>query len=226
METLRSCEVYDPVDDAWQQCSPLNTPRAGARIVTLGTNYLAAVGGCDDVFGRAEILATIELFDGCSCRWSLLTSQLSTPRTTAAVAALDSREILIFGGAPSLSSCEVYGVPEQADSDQFSGEVPRRKVDRPPICDITEGRMGCQAIAIDLPAVGKSFPLCTERCVVVVGGENGDEEWEGYTRHFNNVLVYDVTANAWRPQDSFPQIPTPRTALALCLGPGRISGHP
>jgi len=225
METLRSCEVYDPAKSSWQQCSPLNTPRAGARIVTLGSQYLAAVGGCDDVFGRAEILATIELFDSTSGRWSLLASQLTTPRTTAAVAALDDREILIFGGAPSLSSCEVYGVPEQSDSQQFSGETPQRKLEAPPICDITEGRMGCQAITIDLPGPGKSYPLCTDRCVVVVGGENGDEDWDGYTRHFNNVLVYDVKANSWRPQDEFPPIPTPRTALALCLGPGRIVGY-
>lgn len=224
MDTLRSCEVYDPTGGAWLHCSCLNIPRAGARIVTLGGKYLAAVGGCDDVFGRAEILATIELFDSCADHWSVLASQLSTPRTTAAVAALDNREILIFGGAPSLSSCEVYGVPEQADAD-FPRRAAPRKLEGPPICDITEGRMGCQAVAIDLPAPGKSFPLCTRQCVVVVGGENGDEDFEGHSRHFNSVLVYDVEASTWRPQDSFPQIPTPRTALALCKGPGRIAGH-
>lgn len=227
METLSSCEVYDPETDTWQHCSPLNTPRAGLRVVTLGDRYLAAVGGCDDVFGQAEILASIELFDSQSCRWSVLRRELSAPRTTAAVAALDDREILIFGGAPSLSSCEVYGVPEQASSEQqFEAATPdTRKVEWPSAGDLAEGRMGCQAITIDLPAAGKNYPLCTQRCVVVIGGENGDEDWEGFTRHFSSVLVYDVEDGAWRPQDAFPHIPTPRSALALCSAPGRIFGY-
>jgi len=203
----------------------MNTPRAGARIVTMGDHFMAAVGGCDDVFGRAEILATIELFDVRDGRWSVLGAQLSTPRTTAAVAPLDEREILIFGGAPSLASCEVFGVPEQENAPQFSGAAPKRKVGPPPICEVTEGRMGCQAISVNLPAAGKSYPLCTQRCVVVVGGENGDEDWDAETRHFSNVLVYDVGAGDWRPREAFPPMPTPRTALALCVGPGRVSGR-
>jgi len=225
METLRDCEVYDPEEDTWSICSPLNTPRAGARIVALGGSFMAAVGGCDDVFGRAEILASIELFDAHTGLWSTLETQLQEPRTTAAVAALDDREILIFGGAPSLSSCEVFGVPEQDKIPQFAGATPQRPLCAPPICDVTEGRMGCQAIALDLPAQGESYPLCSSRCVVVVGGENGDEDWDGFTRHFDSILVYDIAENIWRSQDAVPPIPTPRTALALCVAPGRLFGQ-
>jgi len=225
METLRDCEVYDPEANEWAVCAPLNTPRAGARIVALGGAYMAAVGGCDDVFGRAEILVTIELFDTSAGRWSLLATQLSTPRTTAAAAALDDREILIFGGSPSLSSCEVYSVPEQENIPQFEGPPPQRAVKAPPICETTEGRMGCQAVSLELPGEGGAYPVCNRRCVAVVGGENGDEDWDGYTRHFDAVLVYDVDANTWRAQDALPPIPTPRTALALCVGPGRMEGY-
>lgn len=258
METLRGCEVFDPAAGLWRTCADLQVARAGARVVALADRYLAAVGGCDDVFGRAELLSTVEVFEHSSGRWSLLDLQLTTPRTTAAVAALDDRQILIIGGAPSLASAEVYRVPEAATpSPQCStaaGEVASALAlaavaagaetvppggqggdsrggrgasgDRLRINDIAEGRMGCQAVAIDLPAPGGHYPLCTRPCVVVVGGENGDEELEANIRQFSSVLVYDAEEERWRPENYFPAIPTPRTAMALCAGPGKIAGFP
>jgi len=226
METLRSCEVYDPAQDAWRPCADLHIARAGARVVTLGDRHLAAVGGCDDVFGRAELLPTVELFDVRVGSWSLLDVQLTTPRTTAAVAALNDQQILIVGGAPSLSSAEVYRVPRVFERSQCSQPPEGAGGSGPTICDMAEGRMGCQAMAIDLPGLGDSFPLCTSQCVVVVGGENGDDDWDADVRQFSNVLVYDVKADKWRPADSFPPIPTPRTAMALCVCAGKVTGHP
>jgi len=227
METLRSCEVYDPADGAWAPCGDLNVARAGARVVTFNDRYLAAVGGCDDVFGHAEILPTVELFDSQTGRWAVLDAKLSTPRTTAAVAVIDDSQILIFGGAPSLSSGEVYRLPSPVGGEASApGEAKQESREATLIGGITEGRMGCQAMALGLPARGGAHPLCTEPCVVVVGGENGDEDWEGNTRHFSSVLVWDVATKSWRPEGSFPDIPTSRTALALCLAPGRIAGHP
>lgn len=226
METLRSCEVFDPSLNTWTPCAELHVARAGARVVALADRYLAAVGGCDDVFGRAELLPTVELFDRRAGYWALLPLQLSTPRTTAAVAPLDDRQILIIGGAPSLSSGEVYRVPEHADPQcSVEAEAPRRSSDRTLIGDMTEGRMGCQAVTIDLPAPDGKYPLCSRQCVVVVGGENGDEDWDANIRQFSSVLVYDGEAEEWRSEDYFPPIPTPRTAMALCAGPGKISGY-
>merc|ERR1719420_1731631 len=69
METLRGCEVYDSITNRWEPSADLNRARAGARVITLGQGkgceggrYLAAVGGCDDVFGPAEMLPTVELY--------------------------------------------------------------------------------------------------------------------------------------------------------------------
>lgn len=228
METLRGCEVYNPETREWSPCADLSMARAGSRVVTLGDRYLAAVGGCDDVFGRAEMLPTVELFDAEIGRWMLLNVQLSTPRTTAAVAALDDRRILVIGGAPSLSSAELYHVPQSGEVD--CNQEPIQQVpEKPPVSDMVEGRTGCQAVALELPAPGKTYPLCTRQCVLVVGGENGDDDWDYEQAHvwqFSSVLVYDVEADKWQPEDSFPSMPTPRTAMALCVGPGRISGHP
>jgi len=228
METLRGCEVYNPETRTWSPCADLSMARAGSRVVTLGDRYLAAVGGCDDVFGRAEMLPTVELFDSEIGRWNLLNVQLSTPRTTAAVAALDDRRILVIGGAPSLSSAEVYHVPQSGDAECAQEHV-QQIPEKPPVSDMVEGRTGCQAVALELPAPGSKYPLCTRQCVLVVGGENGDDDWDYEQAHvwqFSSVLVYDVEADKWQPEDSFPPMPTPRTAMALCVGPGRISGHP
>jgi len=231
METLRGCEVYDPSSNSWSFCADLSMARAGSRVVALSDRFLAAVGGCDDVFGRAEMLPTVELFDIQVGKWTLLDVQLSTPRTTAAVAAMDDRRILVIGGAPSLSSAEVYHVPptDEAECNQ-DGHVLQLQypLKGPTVSDMVEGRTGCQAVALDLPAPGKSYPVCTRQCVLVVGGENGDDDWDYDQAHvwqFSSVLVYDVASDEWRPEESFPPMPTPRTAMALCVGPGRISGY-
>jgi len=229
METLRSCEVYDPEADTWSECAGLHVARAGARIVVVADNLLAAVGGCDDVFGRAEMLASVELFDLGTARWNLLDAQLSIPRTTAAAVALDGRTILVMGGAPSLASVEVYSMPKKHGGNSQREEGAREQS----VSDMKEGRMGCQAVTMRLPAPHGSYPLCARRCVVVVGGENGDEallheDWDSEqapVRQFSSVLVYDTEASEWRPECAFPPIPTPRTAMALCVAPGRIRGH-
>merc|ERR1719437_13014 len=98
METLRSCEVYDPVENKWSCAAPLQIARSGSRVVALaGDRYLAAIGGCDDVFGRAETQPTVELYDVLSGQWSLLSRRLAQPRTTAAVAPVGRHSLLVFG---------------------------------------------------------------------------------------------------------------------------------
>jgi len=224
METLRSCEVYDPDTNSWQPCGDLHMARAGSRVVTMGERYLAAVGGCDDVFGRAEMLPTVEIFDTELGRWSLLEARLTAPRTTAAVAVLDGRKLLVVGGAPSLSTSEVYTLHEPGEQ---LGSEPERST--PFVADIAEGRMGCQAVSINLPAPDGRYPLCNRRCVVIMGGENGEEDFEGnqaHVRQFNSTLVYDAEEREWREDSAFPPMLVPRTAMALCVGHGRIRGYP
>jgi len=221
METLRSCEVFDPDEGTWSLSADLNVARAGARVVALGEHHLAVVGGCDDVFGRAELLQSVELLDVRGGAWALLGPQLTAPRTTAAVAAVDNHQILIMGGAPSLASAELYTVPESDVASQCSSSAAYSSE----VCSMTEGRMGCQAACIRLPSARKQYPVCDRQCVVVVGGESGDDELEAQIRQFSSVLVFDVEEGKWLPSDFFAPIPTPRTAMALCVGPGLISGY-
>ncbi|CAJ1367174.1 unnamed protein product [Effrenium voratum] len=216
METLRTCEVYDPSRDRWDPFPDLKIARAGARVVVIGDQHLAVVGGCDDVFGRAELLNSVELLDIHAGTWVLLNPLLRAPRTTAAVAALDDRSILVMGGAPSLATAELFTV--------FSKPA-RQGEDDHQVCTLSEGRMGCQAACLRLPSEGKTFPICDRQCVVVVGGENGDDDNDNPSRQFSSVLVYDVAAGRWLKEGSFPELPTTRTAMALCVGPGLIHGH-
>jgi len=208
----------------WRTGPDLCVPRAGARVVAIGEN-VAVVGGCRDVFGQAEVLASVELFDRRAGTWSLLDLLLSTPRTTAAATAVDDRRILVMGGAPALASVEIYSLPGHKNASRgnsTSTERPERSL----IGDMGEGRMGCQAVTMDLPIMDGSYPLCSRRCVVVVGGERerGTDGQEDQTEgQCSSVLVYDAEADYWRPMDWFPEIPTPRTAMALCVSPGKVS---
>jgi hypothetical protein len=225
MDTLNCCEIFVSAVGSWCPGPSMQEARAGARVVALGDRYLAAVGGCNDVFGRAEILPTIELFDSQAGAWQMLELQLTTPRTTAAVAALDDDSILITGGAPSLSSVEVYWLPRRFEGEGSS----RMAVDqiKPAIVSsIAEGRMGCQAANLRLPGPGKAYPICDRQCVVVAGGESGEDGGDAEARQLSSVLVYDSTTDEWWPQDAFPPMPTPRTAMALVVGPGKVVGCP
>lgn len=292
METLSSCEVYDPTGasgSGWRSAPSLCVARSGARVVAMGSRYLAVVGGCDDVFGRSEVLSSVELFDSNTGCWELLQSSLQVPRSTAAVAAIDDRRIMVVGGTPALSSTEVYRVSRQhlatgrlstasnsssiagstyssssgsgggsptsvssheaaaqppgpagpsfADADDSTVALAEDScgdidfVGSLPTPAMAEGRMGCHAVVLRLPAIGKAFPLCTEQCVVVIGGENSDEDLTnaagmGPGRQLGAVVVFDVAQGTWRPSGSFPPMPTPRTAAALCLAPGWVAGYP
>lgn len=224
METLKCCEVYDPPNNRWSPCAPLQIARSGSRVVALDDRYLAAIGGCDDVFGRAETQPTVEIFDVIVGCWSLLEGQLLHPRTTAAAAAIDGRRLLVVGGAPSLSSAEVYRVqlPREGSTRPNSDEEPVQSSES--VTDMPDGRMGCQAALINLPAPGANYPMSVRKSVVVVGGERCDEgggDWPR-VRQFSNVPVFDVETGEWRSDSPVPAMAAHRTAVALCVGMGRL----
>lgn len=227
METLKCCEVYDLENNRWSACAPLQIPRSGSRVVALDNRYLAAIGGCDDVFGRAETQATVEIFDGCMGHWTLLTGELAFPRTTAAAAAIDGRRLLVVGGAPSLSSAEVYRVEIPQGGSRRGNNEEEPVVTSQAITDMPDGRMGCQAAVLDLPAPGETYPMAKRKSVVIIGGERCDEgggDWPR-VRQFANAPVFDVETGEWRSDTPVPPLAAQRTAVALCVGAGRITAR-
>lgn len=226
METLRSCEVYDPKANKWDACSSLEVPRSGSRVVTLGEHLIAAVGGCDDVFGRAETQATIEVYSTDTGRWSLLERRLTLPRTSAGVAVVGDHCLFVAGGAPSQSSvefCHMVGSSDCCEEGPDAAEDKGRSV----VADMPEARMGCQAAVLPLPCRVSPGPQDSRRCLVVVGGERCDQSTSGLhplprVKQLSSVAVYDLEARSWCEASAVPPMAVPRTTMALCLGVGRV----
>ena len=87
------------------------------------------------------------------------------------------------------------------------------------------------SVVLNFTAYFRTFPTCTRQCVVVVGGENGDEDdgrevlalalrplpllspedWSedestaSLARQFSTVLVFDAEEGAWRPTNAARQ---------------------
>jgi hypothetical protein len=189
---------------------------------------LAAVGGCDDVFGRAETQPTVELYDSQAGYWFLLGQHLQHARTTAGVVAVDGRRLLIVGGAPALSSAEFFRISPPGEALTHSGHdtgcQPEQGATPEEIADMVEGRMGCQAALLSLPPVGATYPVSISRCVAIIGGErcsDASSEW-ARPKQFSNVPVYDLASGSWRQDSVIPPMSTERTAVALCVASGHL----
>lgn len=240
METLASCEVYDCNLDKWAPCAELRVARASVRAVVIGNKYVAAVGGCKSVFGDAEALPTVELLDTEQNFWVELETKLSVPRTIAAIAAVDSHRILVFGGvsrigenSSELSSSEIYCVKPPCSS--ATSTVEDDASTSREMTDVQQSRQGCQALALNLPShrdilCGRGFPLSYSPHVVIIGGEREkpqealEEQWE----QLDSLLCYDINQGTWLPESQLPvpAMPTKRTASALCNSVGKVCALP
>lgn len=233
METLRSAEVYDPVRDQWSACGQLQLARSGVRIVTVCGRYVAAVGGCVDVFGvGSPCTPTVELYDPAAGHWFLLGSQLMRARTCAAVATIDDTRLAVVAGEPvasvARSSLEVYIMPkhlvgiDEEEQAERPEEVERAEQTEQPVdscfLEMSDWRRGCQAALLQLPGPGASYPLCTRPCVVVVGGECLEKVDQ---QLFSSV--YDISSGVWRESGLIPPAAAARTAMAVCVGVGHVS---
>lgn len=245
METLRSCEVLTdgPGEKKWQPCGSLQVARSGARVVALGEKYLVAVGGCEDPFGRVKMQTSLELYDVRTGCWSLLDVHLTNPRTCAVVAAFNGNRVVVGGGASVEqppggidASMEVVTVPlprgkqlaaigeGEGDDEKASGvdkceaSLVERMSGTP---DFLVGRVGCQATVVDLPSHSSRYPFSNQRCLVAIGGERSDRKAD--SESFSRVL--NLETGAWCDSDLIPQLKAPsRTAVALCVGVGRVDG--
>lgn len=234
METLRSCEVFtktaNDASSCWQPLAPLQVARSGTRAVVLSERYIVAVGGCEDPFGRCQMQASIELYDAIAGCWSLLANHLENPRTCAAVAALSNRRIVAVGGSNSMrpfrapGCVEVFGLklPDDmpCDVDEERDVAKLIGFDRT-VPDLIAGRVGCQAVVLNLPSEKSNYPFCEDRCLVAVGGERYNRKSDG--KLF--VKGLSLETGAWCASDVLPPACiAPRTAVALCVGSGRVAG--
>jgi len=220
METLRSCEMYDPQADAWEAASPLGVRRSGLRVVALGRQHMAAVGGCEDVYGHHVLLDTIEVYDAAMRQWNLLDTRLQRPRAAAAVVALGGR-LFAAGGGLCETSAELSGPVLPA----AAGEDLEPEMECHDLQDLPEGRVGCQAAVVAL-AMPATFPCdlrggarSRQRCILVVGGEH--PEAGGSRRLLSSVIAYSIEAeHRGLVVMGLPSMKVPRSSAAACLGSG------
>jgi len=231
METLTSCEVLveESGRSCWQACGSLQVARSGARVVAVGEKHLVAVGGCEDPFGRVLMQASMEVYDAELRCWSLLDLQLGTPRTCAVVTALDDHRVLVAGGG---NADQPPGAPEKkVEVISISAPCGKRAAARKSTekllddCsntpDLLTGRVGCQAAVVDLPNTSTGYPVSNQRCLLAIGGERCDRKAE--SQMFNRVL--NLETGVWCSEGLVPpSISPPRTAVALCVGVGRVDG--
>jgi len=67
--------------------------------------------------------------------------------------------------------------------------------------------------------------MATRKSVVIIGGERCDEgggDWPR-VRQFANVPVFDVETGEWRSDSPVSTMAAQRTAVALCVGVGRVT---
>eukprot|EP00913_Durusdinium_trenchii_P018487 g17369.t1 len=171
METLRSCEAYDVTTDSWRIAPSLNVARAGARVVTIAGGKLAAVGGCDDVFGRAEMLASVEILKQGNSNWELLDTQLgclATDRRLSTLADTANSDGALCGSGISgrplpLSSkpfrlatarrstvVSPFGAPQETKVEEEQGVTAEKRRPSPlcQVCQQLESRYRCPACEI------------------------------------------------------------------------------
>ncbi|WP_433931906.1 Kelch repeat-containing protein [Sorangium cellulosum] len=102
----RSAALYRPADDTWVAVEPMNAARAEHAATLLNDGRVLVVGGIqgyDDYdFSTAEPLASAEIYDPATRRWSL-TAPMAEPRSNPTATRLLDGRVLVVGAA-----AEVY----------------------------------------------------------------------------------------------------------------------
>jgi N-acetylneuraminic acid mutarotase len=94
---LDSSELWDPTSGTWHRTGPLGEPRVGASAVTLADGRVLIVGGVTSPESAPMELASAEVYDPKSGRWSSA-GTLAEHRSGFALVALPDGGALVAGG--------------------------------------------------------------------------------------------------------------------------------
>jgi N-acetylneuraminic acid mutarotase len=107
---LTSAELYNPATGTWTTTGSLHEPRIYHTMTLLPTGQVLVAGGYNVSPTAINILASAELYNPATGRWTL-TGSMSTPRTGHAAALLASGQVLVAAGeddSSSLTSAELF----------------------------------------------------------------------------------------------------------------------
>lgn len=94
---LASAELYDPATEAWKQTGALNQARETAAAVLLRDGRVLIAGGSVGKFGSYRSLASMEIYDPSTGKWSL-GAPMSRDRTQFPLVLLPDGRALAAGG--------------------------------------------------------------------------------------------------------------------------------
>jgi N-acetylneuraminic acid mutarotase len=108
---LSSAEVYSPTTGTWRTVGSLATGREQVKAVLLRDGRVLTAGGCVGHFGRYKALASAEVYDPQTERWTA-SGALSQARTQFSMTLLADGRVLVAGGArpftSALATAEIY----------------------------------------------------------------------------------------------------------------------
>jgi hypothetical protein len=107
---VATCELYDPVNDRWDNATSLNQPRVGHSLTLLHDGRVLAAGG-STVFGGAPFYRSYEIYDPETGKWTCPTDEdarkgkhLRQYRAGHAAVLLEDKTVLLVSGYTS----EIY----------------------------------------------------------------------------------------------------------------------
>lgn len=202
-----SVEIYSDSEKCWTTLidTRLSIPRTSAAVACLGGGRQFFIAG------GAPSQSSVEIFQ--------VPSFAGHHRKSAGnVAVTDKNSALSSRIATRMGECAA------SDSDGNCSAICEEAV-----ADMPQGRMGCQGAVVQLPRrrMGEETTSRYQTCVVIVGGElcdndNGVVSAIPRIRQLSSALVYDLQAGAWLEPGTIPEMSTPRTSMASCLGWGRV----
>jgi N-acetylneuraminic acid mutarotase len=107
---LASAEVYDPSTGTWATTGSMHAARIYDSMTTLPNGQVLVAGGYNTTPTAINILASAELYDPTTGKWTL-TGRMHTPRTGHAAVLLASGQVLVAAGenySTSLTSAEIF----------------------------------------------------------------------------------------------------------------------
>jgi hypothetical protein len=99
-EPLATAELYDPASGTFVATGSMSIARQGLTATVLDDGRVLVAGGSSDGSFN-EALASAEIYDPTSGTFSLVTSQMSDPRTLHTATLLADGRVLVAGGANS-----------------------------------------------------------------------------------------------------------------------------
>jgi len=131
LNTLASAEIYDPATDTWQPAGSMAESRNRHTATLLPNGKVLVIGG----YRRSPTLTfsqRAELYDPTTNTWSVMVTQLSSPRAQHAAELLPGgTEILVIGGVNGsgfVTSAERFPVNDSGSTTSVVGTFPAGNV--------------------------------------------------------------------------------------------------